>query len=43
MATLFLNALGTFGIVYSIIAFHFRFLEKELRRFFFKFRASKAH
>lgn len=25
------NALGTFGIVYSITTFHFRFLEKELR------------
>ena len=27
----FFNALGTFGIVYSITTFHFRFLEKELR------------
>jgi len=31
MAAFFFNALGTFGIVYSITTFHFRFLEKELR------------
>jgi len=32
MAAFFFNAVGASGIIYGIIAFHFRLLEEELNK-----------